>query len=93
MPRDWTCPGAEAIVKRTLEDLKPGDIILLHDGASTFHGGDRSQTVTALPAILDAIAARGLRPVTLAQLVDSPGPKGYRNYLDDRQPVDPPEGQ
>lgn len=100
MPRDWTRPGTDVIVKRTLKDLKPGDIILLHDGANTFHGGDRSETVAALPRILDAIAARGLRPVTLTQLVEAPGSKGYRNYVDDRLPADSsdestaePEGQ
>lgn len=79
MPRDWTCPGTEVIVKRVLQKLKPGDIVLLHDGASVQVGGDRSQTVRALPAILDGIAARGLQPVTLTELARGGG-RGLKDY-------------
>lgn len=53
--KDWTTPGADAI-RRVVQQLRPGAIILLHDG-----GGDRTDTVAALPRILDAIAAAGLR--------------------------------
>lgn len=59
-PRDWSRPGVDAIVARVAAGLHPGAIIELHDG-----GGDRSQTVAALPAILDLIAARGYRTVPL----------------------------
>lgn len=79
MPRDWTCPGADAIVERTLEKLKPGDIILLHDGDSVYVGGDRSQTVAALPRIIDGIQARGLRCVTLSELAAGGG-RGLKDY-------------
>ncbi len=57
-PRDWTAPGIDAIVARVAAGLHPGAVIELHDG-----GGDRSQTVAALPVILDLIAARGYRAV------------------------------
>lgn len=43
--------------------LKPGAIVLLHDG-----GGNR-QTAAAMPCILDAALARGYRVVTLAELL------------------------
>ena len=79
MPKDWTRPGTAVIVKRTLDKLKPGDIILLHDGDSVYVGGDRSQTVEALPAILDGIAARGLTPVTLSELAKAGG-RGLKDY-------------
>jgi len=79
MPKDWTRPGTAVIVKRTLDKLKPGDIILLHDGDSIYVGGDRSQTVEALPAILDGIAARGLKPVTLSELAGAGG-RGLKDY-------------
>jgi len=59
-PRDWSRPGVGAIVARVAAGLHPGAVIELHDG-----GGDRSQTVAALPAILDLIAARGYRTVPL----------------------------
>jgi peptidoglycan/xylan/chitin deacetylase (PgdA/CDA1 family) len=79
MPRDWTRPGTDVIVSRVLNHLKGGDIILLHDGANLTPGGDRSQTVAALPLILDGIEARGLRPVTLSQLAATGG-RGLRRY-------------
>lgn len=79
MPRDWTCPGAEVIAVRVLKKLKPGDIILLHDGERDTAGGDRSQTVRALPLILDGIRDRGLRAVTLTELAAGGG-RGLRDY-------------
>ncbi len=79
MPRDWTRPGVDVIIQRTLNNLRPGDIILLHDGDNVIHGGDRSQTVAALPFILDGLKARGLRPVTLSQLAGGGG-RGLRDY-------------
>jgi peptidoglycan/xylan/chitin deacetylase (PgdA/CDA1 family) len=45
-------PGAEKIRLRTQAKLKPGAIILLHDGDGSDPRGDRSQTAEALPAII-----------------------------------------
>jgi peptidoglycan/xylan/chitin deacetylase (PgdA/CDA1 family) len=53
-PSDYLGPGATVIVDRVLSALHPGAIIGLHDG-----GGDRSQTVAALPAIISGIRAAG----------------------------------
>src|SRR5271156_3881905 len=44
-------------------DLRCGNIVLLHDG-----GGDRSETVRALPMIIDGIRARGYSVVPVFQL-------------------------
>lgn len=57
---DWMGPTARALVRRVLDDARPGAIILLHDG-----GGDRSATVEALPAIIRGLRARGLEPVPI----------------------------
>lgn len=46
-PQDWGRPGAGVIADRVLSALRPGAVVLLHDG-----GGDRSQTVAALEQIL-----------------------------------------
>ncbi|HEY7123388.1 MAG TPA: polysaccharide deacetylase family protein [Ktedonobacterales bacterium] len=66
-PRDWSRPGTSAIVNNVLSHLHNGAIILMHDG-----GGDRSQTVQALPTIIQQARARGYRfvtvPLLLAQL-------------------------
>jgi peptidoglycan/xylan/chitin deacetylase (PgdA/CDA1 family) len=53
-PQDWARPGSSVIARRVLDNVRPGSIILLHDG-----GGNRSQTVAALPTILRTLKARG----------------------------------
>ncbi|MFL5820574.1 MAG: polysaccharide deacetylase family protein [Solirubrobacteraceae bacterium] len=68
---DYLRPGVEAIVRRVLQGAKPGAIIALHDG-----GGDRSQTVAAIPKIVRGLRARGYRLVTVPRLVlDDPPPR------------------
>lgn len=59
------------VARRVRLRLAPGAIVLLHDGrgpGSTLGPGHREATVAALPAILDAIATRGLAAVTLAEM-------------------------
>jgi peptidoglycan-N-acetylglucosamine deacetylase len=63
-PQDWSSPGVPTIVDRVLSAAKPGSIILLHDGY--FH---RQQTFEALPLIIQGLHDRGLKPVTLPQLL------------------------
>lgn len=69
---DWQAPSTQDIVDNVLNapGLGSGAIILLHDG-----NGDRSSTVNALPRILDGLIARGLRPVTVPELLRSAPPK------------------
>lgn len=67
---DWRRPGVRAIVRAALSGARPGEIILLHDA-----GGNRSQTVAALPRIIAGLRARGFRLVTVPQLLlDNPPP-------------------
>lgn len=63
-PRDWSRPGVGAIVATVLSETGNGSIILMHDG-----GGDRSETVAALPIIIDSLQQRGFRFVSLQQLI------------------------
>jgi peptidoglycan/xylan/chitin deacetylase (PgdA/CDA1 family) len=67
--RDWQLPGTKAIVRRVLANVRPGAIVLMHDG-----GGDRQETLRALPAILRALTRRHLQVVTLSRLFASPPP-------------------
>jgi peptidoglycan/xylan/chitin deacetylase (PgdA/CDA1 family) len=53
-PSDYLLPGASVIAQRVLSALHPGAVIILHDG-----GGNRSQTVAALPSIINGIRAAG----------------------------------
>lgn len=69
---DYTQPGVSAIVQSALAGAKPGAIILMHDG-----GGNRSETIAALPAIVKGLRKRGLHPVTIPRLLlDDPPPRG-----------------
>jgi peptidoglycan/xylan/chitin deacetylase (PgdA/CDA1 family) len=69
---DYALPGTAAIVRRALAGARPGAIILMHDG-----GGDREQTIAALPAIVDGLRRKGLHPVTVPRLLlDDPPPPG-----------------
>ena len=53
-PRDWSMPGVAAIVSRVVAAAAPGAVVDLHDG-----GGDRSETVAALPQIITDLRAEG----------------------------------
>ena len=67
---DYARPGVARIVYSALSGLRPGAIILMHDG-----GGDRRQTIAALARIIRGLHRRGYRAVTLSQLVgDDPPP-------------------
>jgi peptidoglycan/xylan/chitin deacetylase (PgdA/CDA1 family) len=58
--RDTRTVDPAAIRRRVGRGLRPGAIILLHDGAAPRHPGDRSATAAALPGILADLAAAGL---------------------------------
>jgi peptidoglycan-N-acetylglucosamine deacetylase len=69
---DYRRPGVRAIVARVLAGAQPGAIVLLHDG-----GGDRSQTIAAVPKIARLLRSAGYTLVTVPQLlVDDPPPSG-----------------
>ncbi|MGH2984721.1 MAG: polysaccharide deacetylase family protein [Solirubrobacterales bacterium] len=78
---DWTSPGCDAIVARVGRLVRRRSIVLLHDG-----GGDRRQTVCALPRIIRNLRSRGYRFVTVSKLLRRPtnppaappSPRGYR---------------
>lgn len=63
-PRDWSTPGTGSIVSNVLGNIRPGAITVMHDG-----GGNRSQTVAALPVILRSLRARHLHQVPVTKLL------------------------
>ena len=63
-PRDWSSPGAGAIVDRVLSHLHPGAIVCMHI---------RAQTAAALPAILSGMRARGYKCVSIPELFRAAG--------------------
>jgi peptidoglycan-N-acetylglucosamine deacetylase len=62
--QDYKQPGVEAIVERAVRGARAGSIILMHDA-----GGDRSQTLAALPSIVRGLRARGYKLVTVPRLM------------------------
>jgi peptidoglycan/xylan/chitin deacetylase (PgdA/CDA1 family) len=69
---DYAQPGVPAIVQRVVAGARPGAIMLMHDG-----GGDRAQTIAALPVIIRELRARGFHLVTVPQLlIDDPPTPG-----------------
>jgi len=69
-PDDWRMTDdqkqrpAQEIADDVLRQAKNGNIVLLHDG-----GGEREQTVKALPLIIDELRSRGYEFVSVADLV------------------------
>jgi peptidoglycan/xylan/chitin deacetylase (PgdA/CDA1 family) len=67
---DYRRPGVDKIVDNVMREVEPGAIILMHDA-----GGDRSQTIAALPRIVKALRDRDYTLVSLTQLLhDAPPP-------------------
>jgi peptidoglycan/xylan/chitin deacetylase (PgdA/CDA1 family) len=62
---DSARPGAGEISRRALRGLRPGSILLLHDGDGYDAEGDRLQTADALPLIIHGLRTRGFRFTTL----------------------------
>lgn len=61
-PRDFQDPGADTIVKRTLETMQPGVIVLMHDGFSA-----RGQTIEAVRQLVPQLRAKEYQFVRLDQ--------------------------
>ena len=67
---DYEQPGVAAIVHSAVSGAQPGAIILMHDA-----GGNRTETVEALPLIISALRAKGYKLVTVPKLLlDNPAP-------------------
>lgn len=59
-PRDWEAPNAPVIVDHVLKHVRPGAIILLHEG--------KPATYAALSTLIDKLQAKGYEFVTISQL-------------------------
>ncbi|MBP2651072.1 MAG: polysaccharide deacetylase [Firmicutes bacterium] len=68
--RDWTNPGVDEIVNRTLSKIKNGSIILLHDGDGTAQAASREETVAAARRIIDELKNQGYIFVTVSEIVN-----------------------
>ncbi|WP_410771254.1 polysaccharide deacetylase family protein [Fontibacillus sp. BL9] len=63
---DWEMPGVEHIVDKSREQVRPGSILIFHDGYD-----DRSQTVEAVRILVTELTAEGYELVTVSELLRS----------------------
>lgn len=65
---DWKRPGVATIVKNATPQGRAGQILLMHDA-----GGDRSETVAALPTVINNLEKKGFRFETVSQAMNLTG--------------------
>jgi len=70
-PADWRAVATSQVVDDTIASIGSGDIVCLHDGVSPTNTGTASRAVTAaaVAALLPILLERGLRPVTVSELL------------------------
>lgn len=70
-PEDWATDSADKIVERVLAATGPGDVICLHDGIAPGNRGTgtRAPTLAAVTRLVPELLDRGLRPVTMSELL------------------------
>ncbi|MDR7866132.1 MAG: polysaccharide deacetylase family protein [Sporomusaceae bacterium] len=69
LSRDWTNPGVATIAQRTLDKVKSGAVILLHDGDGVAATAPRAQTVEAARQIIRDLKTRGFKFVTVDEIL------------------------
>jgi peptidoglycan/xylan/chitin deacetylase (PgdA/CDA1 family) len=74
---DWKTKDARLVAHRVLDAVKPGSIIVLHDGLDGSVTADRSVLVRAVPLVLDGLERRHLKPVRLDAML---GERGYGDH-------------
>ncbi|MBN1602066.1 MAG: glycosyltransferase [Chitinispirillaceae bacterium] len=66
--KDWQNPSPQLMLRKILDDLKPGSIILLHDHLENRNGQRVDNTIAMLPILLDSLQNRGYQSVTISEL-------------------------
>jgi peptidoglycan/xylan/chitin deacetylase (PgdA/CDA1 family) len=69
---DWAVKNPQTIAGRILAGVRPGSIIVLHDGLNGNPLANRTALVKALPLILAGLRAQDLHPVRLDKLIGGP---------------------
>ena len=65
---DWTTQNPDKITKTVLRKVKPGSIIVLHDGKAENRNADRSGTIEATDQIITALTQKGYQFVRLSDV-------------------------
>ena len=75
-PRDWSRPPADKVVETVLRNVRPGSIILLHDGQHPL------PTPQALGRIIDGLREQGYAFVTVSELLQYNEVRHSFSFLD-----------
>jgi peptidoglycan-N-acetylglucosamine deacetylase len=84
---DWKKHSPNQIAEAVLKDVRPGSIILLHDGDDTGKSGRRA-TVEAIPLILDGLKAKNLKVAPLREVcpdIEKSAPIFYQTLQGEKQ--------
>jgi peptidoglycan/xylan/chitin deacetylase (PgdA/CDA1 family) len=79
---DWRvpCPSAASMVAWTLPRVRPGTIVVLHDGMSHAEHHPKPETARAVRLLVPALRAQGYEVVTIPNLLGIPAfqpPRGH----------------
>ncbi len=66
---DWNAPPCAVIERKVSNQVRGGDVILLHDGGHKQMGADRSQTVQATDSLIVKYKAEGYEFKTISQMM------------------------
>ena len=67
---DWNAPPAETIERKVANQIRGGDVILLHDGGHKRMGEDRAHTVIATERMIARYKAEGFDFVTISRMME-----------------------
>src|SRR5580658_1100215 len=67
---DWTAPPSAVIEKKVEDQIRGGDVIVLHDGGHKQLGADRSQTVLATDHLIAKYKSEGYEFKTIPEMME-----------------------
>ena len=70
---DWNAPPAAVIEQKVAQQIRGGNVILLHDGGHKQMGADRSQTVLASDHLITRYQRDGYSFVTVPEMMQTTG--------------------
>jgi peptidoglycan/xylan/chitin deacetylase (PgdA/CDA1 family) len=68
---DWKGKPAEFVERKVAQQIRGGDVILLHDGSHAAFGADRSQTVIATDHLIARYKSEGCEFVTVPEMMET----------------------
>jgi peptidoglycan/xylan/chitin deacetylase (PgdA/CDA1 family) len=67
---DWTAPPSTVIEQKVANQIRGGDVILLHDGGHQQMGADRSQTVQATDHLITKYKSEAYEFKTIPEMIE-----------------------